>query len=251
MKSETTQGNRPGKRKDAGERTTSPLDWITLLNDQAEWTSLDDLKVWFTTLAGREVTPSTEALTQFWDALTYVRSITYDLHFGRVADFQPLNEKLANARFGYHGDLDNSRSSHIPRFRAYAADDSDSALLTSLAQTLLMSFAQDMANHGGGEDVHISRCEGLYREPHLTRLSAAPGIDDDIEMRWREELEVLVEKGLQQSREILRCADLFVATSRSRFCSNSCRVNTFQLVKQLMDPAYLAEKQRRYRAKRT
>jgi hypothetical protein len=228
---------------------TAPTDWISLLNEQAdEWHSIDDVKIWLSAVVQRPASPDDASLQEFWDTLNLMRALVYDLHFNRVPDFKPINTKLAGVEFCFYTDAPGV----LPRFRARSADQgNDSALLLAMAATVLANFAHALARHMSGDNqFDIARCEGLYRDPHVKRLSAAPNVADDEELKWRREVEVLVEKGLECSPDILRCADLFVSTSRSRFCSNACRTNTFQVIKQLKDPVYLAAKQRRYRDKK-
>jgi len=224
---------------------TIKIDWISVLNEQTEWCSLSDTEKWFAGALQRPASPNKAALKQFWDNLNLIRAVVYDLHFHHTLNLEPINSGLDGARFAFQ---DTSIGS-LPRFRATTHDDNDSDLLSSVGATLLLEFGQSLSRHlSGDESFDVMRCEGLYRDPKLGRLSAAPDVDDAQEIAWRREVEVIVEQGLDSSAEILRCADLFVSASRSRFCSNACRTNTFQIVKQLRNPIYLADKQRRYRA---
>lgn len=224
---------------------TIKINWISVLNEQTEWSSLSDAEKWFAEALQRNANPTQAALEQFWDSLNLIRAVVYDLHFGHTLDLEPINNRLDGARFAFQ----SVSIGALPLFRATIEHENDSALLSSVGSTLLLEFGQSLSGHLSGEEsFDVMRCEGLYRDPKLGRLSAAPDVDDAREIAWRREVEVIVEQGLDASVEILRCADLFVSASRSRFCSNACRTNTFQIVKQLRNPVYLADKQRRYRA---
>jgi hypothetical protein len=223
-----------------------PKTWIALLNEQTEWDSPEKISDWLSQMLQRPCAANQKSLKFFWDTLTYIREVIYAVHFGEGLDADVLNARLSSCRFSFHA----KPIGYLPPLRAESQSD-DSSLLIALANTYLLAFAQDLAKviTGEGEFV-VARCEGLYRDPKLQRLGAAPDIADEVELRWRREVEVLTEKGIEDSTQIHRCADLFIGNSRSRFCSDRCRTITFQLIKQLVNPNYLAEKQRRYRSKK-
>lgn len=230
------------------------VDWIVFLNEQSEWRSRQDLGKFLCSFLGRSsLELSDESIESFSDALAGMRRILYDSHFDCAPDFAWLSTELQSVKLKLnwvpqareslrliaYTDLDHERSS------------GDEMLLSSLLAELILRFSLDLSDSFRDESKFpVQRCEGLYREQGAGKLSSIPGVSDDIELKWREELEILVEKSQTSNAELQRCADLFSANSRSKFCSDKCRFSTFQIVKQLKDPAYLADKQRRYRQKK-
>lgn len=228
------------------------LNWIQVLNEHAEWSDHSGLKHWFDSLVDRRTNPSAEAMAVFDQSLSEMRRIVYDLHFGRNPELSWLKKQLVPIRFALHQAEDEFPPSPLPIFRACAQGHDDSALLLSLKDTLVHQCAQFVGEVlSAGEKSNVCRCEGLYRDQKIASVSFLRSIPEEEELRWRREIAVLVEKELESEAQIQRCADLFVGNSRSRFCSDACRFSTFQIIKQLKDPDYLAEKQRRYRNKKS
>jgi hypothetical protein len=102
-----------------------------------------------------------------------------------------------------------------------------------------------------GQTASIARCVGLFRENSNARLSVVRSISNESERRWRDEIDLLKDYELTESPAVQRCADIFLAAPKAKFCSDACRFTTFQLAKQLRDPRYHADKQKRYRNKMT
>lgn len=118
--------------------------------------------------------------------------------------------------------------------------------------TLILNFSSDLSRMiESGDGLFVHRCEGLFRNQKADQISTVSGVNNATEELWRKEIPLIVEQRLEQTPEIQRCADLFVTRSRSKYCSDACRFATFQIAKQLKDPQYLAEKQRRYRQKKS
>ncbi|MBY0356646.1 MAG: hypothetical protein K2W82_01485 [Candidatus Obscuribacterales bacterium] len=224
------------------------LDWIQVLNEQSEWRQIEDVKKWFELLLGRKVQVTDAVLKAFDLDLCRLRQLVYDHHFQRTLDLSWLEERLQSIRFAFHAEPEKNK---LPSFRACAAGDDDSSLLVSVSDTLIHQCAQFVSDYFLKNDgADLCRCQGLYRDQNALNTSVLPAVPVTEEILWRQELAVLVEKNLQEEAQIQRCADLFVGDSRSRFCSDACRFSTFQIIKQLQDPAYLAEKQKRYRQKK-
>lgn len=225
------------------------LDWIQVLNEQSEWRRIEDAKKWFELLIGRKVQITDLALKAFDLDLCRLRQLIYDHHFQRSLDLTWLEERLKKIRFAFHGA--DGEKNKLPSFRACATGLDDSSLLLSVSDTLIHQCAQFVSDYFLKNDgADLCRCQGLYRDLNAQSASVLPAVTTEEEILWRQEVAVLVEKNLQEEAQIQRCADLFVGDSRSRFCSDACRFSTFQIIKQLQDPAYLAEKQKRYRQKK-
>lgn len=227
-----------------------PCTWINTLNEQSLWRSDADAIAWFAKLSGKknpELGPS--SLKIFSNSLCSMRNVLYSIHFEENFDLTWLQDELAELKlvfewppvFGF-----------MPVLRGKSDTASDEGLLESLRGGLLMQFASDLAQ-SLLEGTAVQRCEGLYRDDKAQQISIVPEVREDIEQKWRQEIPVLVEKAIVDTDvEIQRCADFFLSTkSRSKYCSDPCRFSTFQIVKQLKEPEYLAEKQRRYRKKRS
>ncbi len=221
---------------------THPL-WMELLNEQNYWESHDDLANWFSSYLGRPVSVAPAQLEAFSELLLQIRFLLYAQHFNRPLNLRCLNRELSALNLALHTPDDSA----LPLLRA-VSDQSDDGLLNSLKQSILITFATDFARLLKGEaEFHLHRCEGLYRNND----GAVVFIDTSYEPVWRSEIDILVEREMLASENVVqRCADFFFASSRSKFCSDACRFSTFQISKQLRDPAYLAEKQKRYRQRK-
>jgi hypothetical protein len=216
------------------------LQWLEVLNEQAEWSAPDDVRAWLVkTFQAFEPVSDAEVST-FEEVLSFIRQQANLLHFNGHVDVAGMNERLMNLRLQFtEGDR------VLPPLRAIAEDES---VLQGLAATLLMEFSFFASASLVDPKVSISRCEGLYREKSSRVLASV--FSGPFEPRWRQEIPLLVEKNLVDSADVQRCGDFFLAKPKSRFCSEACRFTTFQLTKQLLDPGYLAAKQKKYRSKR-
>ncbi|MBX9689693.1 MAG: hypothetical protein K2X27_23480 [Candidatus Obscuribacterales bacterium] len=227
------------------------LSWMQVLNEHSEWRNDQEMLAWLGSLTSAKdlLELDSSDLQLFKETLSKIRRLVYDRHFGKALDLAWLNQELSASSFFI--DWPPSEAS-LPLLRAGTHDKSSKAWLNSLRSGILIDFASDLAGAlAEGTEISVQRCEGLYRDSTAEKLSSVPDISNESEVPWRQEIPVLLEKELDADAEIQRCADLFPASSRSKYCSDKCRFNTFQIVKQLKDPSYLAEKQRRYRKKKS
>lgn len=217
------------------------LDWMDVLNEQFEWNTTDDLKSWFIKLTGKQPVLSKASIHEFQKCLNFIRDQVSALHFDESVDTKTLDKKLSGIK------LSMSKTDVLPPLHAKAQGSSDADLLKAMEETILLQFAaflSDFLSDNG--ETSLNRCEGLYKEQRsFDSESLAPPMDT--EKRWRKEIPILIECRLLSSPDIHRCGDFFVGKAKARFCSEACRFRTFQLNKQLTDPSYLADKQRRYR----
>ncbi|MFN8555042.1 MAG: hypothetical protein U0103_26540 [Candidatus Obscuribacterales bacterium] len=242
--------------------------WYEALNEQVEWKDRAMMLAWLTDVFGHAVEPGPEALKRFSVSLRRMRLQLGDAHFEKNFDFAWLNEELNQCRLQFEHHSDSKPHDRLPALRAglgTAADmsarsgrgvdsvecsrhpDADS-LLEMLRRTLLLQFAQFISSiaDGGADDApRIDRCRGLYRDDSSVAEEAAFPLN--IEKRWRDEIELLVQHDSVAS-DVGRCEYFFPRTPKGRFCSDSCRFSTFQITKQLEEPNYLADKQKRYRS---
>jgi hypothetical protein len=229
---------------------SAKLTWVDILNEQALWTSYEDLITWFSSLLGRPAQVTESALEDFQAGLNFIRRAVSAFHFHEQIDIDCLNNHLKDVNLEL-GDLKPGADPYagvLPAFRARVDRQDDDSILMALKQTFIVQFASfvgETIEHSSGSP--IARCEGIYREGSATHLSPVQSFPEDIELRWRKEIQVLSDAGLEKSPEIQRCADFFLPRTKGRFCSDECRFRTFQLTKQLADPGYLAAKQKRYR----
>ncbi|MBX9723295.1 MAG: hypothetical protein K2X81_17965 [Candidatus Obscuribacterales bacterium] len=223
--------------------------WINVLNEHSEWRSDDDIQQWFARVSGKtKLGLSAQSIKRLKDNLCRMRKTVYDRHFGKKLEIEWLEKELSSMKLTF--DINKSQPG-IPFLRTVVTEDTADSLLDSLRSALLLQFAADLAQDLANNDAtHVQRCEGLYRDPSANNLTMVPEVSEKIESMWRREIEVLKEQSLETEVEIQRCSDLFPAISRSKFCSDSCRFSTFQIIKQLKEPDYLKEKQRRYRQKK-
>jgi hypothetical protein len=220
------------------------LNWIDVLNEHAEWTKIDDLKAWLTKILGHKPDLDKASIDAFDETLNFMRRQVSALHFNQDIEEKKIDTRLKSVKLGFG----QGKNSFVPILHARPDGSNDAAVLHSLEDTLFVQFAFFAAQCLSGETVAgINRCEGLYREETVPG-SVSKNFSYEHEKRWRKEIPLL-EKA-SDNDDIQRCADFFIVKPKSRFCSETCRFRTFQINKQLTDPDYLADKQRRYRARK-
>lgn len=217
------------------------LDWMDVLNEQFEWNTTDDLKSWFTKLTGKQPDVSKSSINEFQKCLNFIRDQVSALHFDEPVDLKTLDKKLSGI------ELSMAKATALPTLHAKANGTSDADLLKAIEETILVQFASFLSDFlADDNESSLNRCEGLFKEQRsFDSESLAPPMET--EKRWRKEIPILIECKLLSSTDIHRCGDFFIGKAKARFCSEACRFRTFQLNKQLTDPDYLADKQRRYR----
>lgn len=226
------------------QKPTTTIGWIHILNEQTVWTKPDDVSSWVSSLSGRRVDLSANAVSEFIQVLNDMRDLLQELHFSREIRLDTMNHKVESIRLGFQNELGG-----LPLFRALPRGPGNDALLHSIGETALVQFCTYVGDVQAGRPFDLARCEGLFRDQAMKTISPAHGASIHREIEWRCEIPILVEESLQESADVHRCADFFLG-SKGKFCSDACRFATFQMVKQLKDPEYLADKQRRYRARK-
>lgn len=230
------------------------LSWVKVLNDEAEWQRPEDMISWLSNNCGQRLNPSKKAQDGFAELLRLMRSVADSFHFGEDLKLDWMDERLAKASFalGYEDWLPVPLSEFLPLLHARVKDSSDDAILEAISQTLILQFSQFVDSAlTSGEDCGVSRCQGIFRLPGNAKLDALTAPSSETEIRWRKEIDLLNEHDLINANELQRCHDLFIASPKARFCSDACRFATFQIAKHLKAPGYHAEKQKRYRKKRS
>lgn len=223
------------------------LNWIDALNDQTQWTDQSEALDWLYKLTGRKLAVSSQDMQELFDQLNFMREQVTSLHFGEALALEQLQEKLSkislaiNSQYGLDG---------LPLLMARRASNSDPDVLRSVCETLLVQFGAFLSEAVESKSSpRIVRCEGIFREGRQERKRLG-ALRNERETAWRAELSLLQEGEPEVVDEIQRCEDLFVLTSKAKFCSDACRFTTFQITKQLKEPGYLKEKQRRYRTRK-
>ncbi len=240
------------------------VNWVEALNEQTEWTDQTRFLSWLAGAIGKHLQPSQEAQNRFADTLKRIRTHLGNIHFGLPEDLVWLNRELKVCRPGlYRADVSTlPTASRLPAFRVdatciqedlaagenlkYGLEDSP---LEALRLTLLLQFAEFVGSSLDADDaemLRVDRCRGLYRAEMA--LPAAAVYPPAVESQWRKEIEVFQENEISAD-DVLRCEYFFLKTAKARFCSDACRFSTFQIMKQLQQPGYLATKQKRYRLK--
>lgn len=229
-------------------KTQKIWNWVDVLNDHSEWKSADDVERWLgSAINKKNPNLNRDVAKKFFETLSRMRECIYEAHLGTNADYSWLNDQVKDLKLTFDFSQDQL---HLPALRGAVATKKDDDLLEAIRGAILIQFANHLSMSLAAGTEICARCEGLYRDSNAVRLSMVPEVDENAEMLWRNEIDLLIEQSLQREKEIQRCADLFPAGSRSKYCSDKCRFNTFQIAKQFKDPNYLAEKQRRYRAKK-
>ncbi|MBX9952728.1 MAG: hypothetical protein K2Y39_26370 [Candidatus Obscuribacterales bacterium] len=220
------------------------LHWMDALNEETQWTSEADSLVWLQKMTGRKLLLSAPEVSWFFDQLAFMREQITCLHFGEPLALSALQERLSGVSVAINESYENGS---LPLLVARRASNSEGDVLKSVCETLLLQFAAFLSEavepQSGSK---IVRCEGLFREVKKERQRLGALVSER-ESAWRAELSLLEEAESEVAEEIQRCEDLFVLSGKAKFCSDACRFSTFQITKQLKDPGYMKEKQRRYR----
>ncbi len=222
------------------------LHWIQVLNDQTQWTSGEDAQDWLYKLTGRKLSVSSQDIGAFFEQLNFIREQVTSLHFGEPPALKRLQERLNGVSLAIHEEYALDR---LPLLMARPASNSDTDVLRSVCDTLLLqfvSFLSEAIEMEASPSPKIVRCEGLFREGRKERKRLGALVNER-ESAWRAEISLLQEAAPDVVDEIQRCEDLFVFSAKAKFCSDACRFSTFQITKQLKEPGYMKEKQRRYR----
>lgn len=226
----------------------SKLSWVDVLNEQTRWYQRADLVQWFCGLAGRPLTLLDGTIEGFEEALGYMRRQLANLHFEEPVDLLWLDTQLKTVTLGllHHQGAQPGAETQMPQFRARVKGMHDTDLLRALKDTLLVQFAEYVGDAlDSGTSGSVQRCDGLHKAAVAPVIAGAAQYPKDVESLWRKELAFTVVE--DEATELERCSNLFVAGAKARFCSDACRFATFQVTKQVQEPNYLAEKQRRYR----
>ncbi len=220
------------------------LYWIDVLNEHTQWTSGQDALDWLYKLTGQRLSISAQEIAKFFEQLNFIRDQVTSLHFGESLNLGRLQERLDGVALAIHEEY---VSDGLPLLMARKVSNSDADVLKSVCDTLLLQFAAFLSEAVDTKSSPgIVRCEGLFREGRKERKRLGALVSER-ESAWRAELALLQAAEAEVVDEIQRCEDLFVYSAKAKFCSDACRFSTFQITKQLKDPGYMKEKQRRYR----
>jgi hypothetical protein len=229
-------------RQDSDATELRPLDWTEMLNEEAVWHDFSDFVAWYSGLAPGSAVPDADSCLKFREDLSFLREQAARIYFDEHPDIAAINDRLKSVSLEI--DTKVSEGTRLPCLLAKGAGGfSESGILERLFGAFLVGFAQFVADRQRGGP-GLCRCQGVFRDSRREE-SELPAF----EKRYRSEIDLLEEQELVNDPGIQRCADFFVGRAKARFCSDTCRFVTFQISKQLKDPNYLAEKQRRYRNK--
>jgi hypothetical protein len=220
------------------------LDWVVFLNEACTWETKEQANNYLQTIAGTAIDLSASEMAELSAAEAYMREQLNALHFGRALSIQYINERLAHVKLQLRA-ADNDLNSGLPSLSAFSSGRSD---VGNIIETLLFQFAVFLGDTmDGAATYRVGRCEALCRSKTVADCTAFYRKFRSLEESWKEE----IAHDLANTDEIERCADFFVATHGGKFCSDACRFNSFALRKQLENPDYQAEKQRRYRSRKS
>ncbi len=216
--------------------TQRPLDWAELLNEEAQWHDYADFLGWFSNVAPLFSVPGPDQFQSFRDDLNFIRRQAAKIYFNGAVDIPAINDRLATLSFRIEPSWEGSR---LPLFVAHTS--SEVNVLDGVAGAMLVDFAKFVADFiAGGPG--LCRCEGVFRDQRAEELQLT-----EFETQYRDEIDLLSDGPSPEDQSLQRCADFFVGRRKARFCSDACRFMTFRISKQLKEPGYLADKQRRYR----
>src|SRR5438067_7335298 len=139
------------------------LNWIEVLNEQAEWAGSDQVRGWLATQLCKPINVSDDSITRFESVLHFIRDQATKLHFESTIDYGALNVRLRSIGLQF------APPSHLPALRAAPHPDADEDLVLGLEETLLLQFAFFASQSLEDSKPRLARCEGIYREhnPHV------------------------------------------------------------------------------------
>lgn len=245
--------------------------FLDVLNEQATWSDLEDARIWGSKVLSQNLVDCDDELSSLSRDLSFIRQQLSMLHFREKIAVNELDERLSSIRLAFVLESDDKKDfgsqsgfpGELPSLRAASSGSSPGAMVRCLRDTLLVQFALFLSDAlAVRAEKKIARCEGLYRREisrnYRTRallISEESSINENrngsFEERWRKEVPLLAESDEATVRDLIRCEDFFVPTKAAKFCSDACRFNTFQIKKQFSNPDYLADKQRRYRNRKS
>jgi hypothetical protein len=222
------------------------LDWIYFLNEACTWEEKSQAESFLFSIIDAQINLSDAEVGELSRAEAYMRKQLNSLHFSKEVDPLYLNERLAGMKLRLaHGVLESQEPGCLPALAPFSADKS---ALNNLIDTLLFQFAVFLGQTMDGAATYkVSRCEAICRKKAVEDCTAFYQKFRTLEESWKHE----VTQQMANLDEVERCADFFVSSHGGKFCSHSCRFNSFALRKQMQDPTYQAEKQKRYRSRKS
>ena len=221
------------------------LSWILFLNEACTWETKEQAQSFLGEIAGCAIEMSSAEVDSLSKLESYMREQIACLHFKRPLDFSYINERLSEIRIKLQPTSLRQDANTLVLPSLIAKDDSKNPLANML-DTLIAQFAFFLGDTvDGGATYTVSRCEAVCKKKAVEDCSLFYKKFRSLEDNWKSE----ITGDLQNLDEVERCADFFIANPGAKFCSDSCRFNSFALRKQLKSPSYQAEKQRRYRAR--
>lgn len=164
------------------------------------------------------------------------------LHFGRELELDFLNARLPKLQLQLRQKKAAKKNKCMPSLSS--TGNTSHPQVPQILDTLMFQFAIFLGDTIDGANlVKVQRCEALYRAQNVEDCKPYYAKFRSLELSWKNE----IVPSSQSQVDIERCADFFVAVPGTKFCSDTCRFNSFALRKQTQTPGYQAEKQRRYR----
>ena len=231
------------------------INWIDLLNADTTWSSRDDLRSFVSDALGNsahswsdtDYKMSNANADEINNAAIYMRYQLAALHFNAPVNLSWVNERLGQSNFRVY-ERDTAPDCKLPRLRAVNMDTSEDSLVRSFIDTFVLQFTQYISSALEGSPIYtVSRCEGLHKSAQLAECEHYYQTHSDLEAKWILELAPNNPVVAERLMDVARCADFFLQKGNGKFCSDSCRFSTFAIRKQVSDPNYHAEKQKRYR----
>lgn len=207
--------------------------WLDIVNAAFEWSGEEDAELYLRKLLQTTKLSSNE-VRHFWHTLRFMREQLSAAHFGERLDVQSINQRLAKLKLEFA-----TKGRLLPALRSALPDNNP---LHQLEQTVFLQFVIHLSEiQAASDDRQLRRCEGFYNPEKSLQLLAD-------EQRWRSEIPEFSQLA-ESNSNWQRCGDFFIS-ARGRFCSEACRTRAFQIAKQVNDPQYLSNKQRRYRVRK-
>lgn len=224
--------------------------WIDALNAQALWDETFQAREWISRVGGTSFDFQGDEVNSLISVLNFMREQLTNLRFGLKVESSEIDARLKGVSVMFSDRASQTPGDGLSLFRALPMGKTDKNVIRSIVETLLLQFAQYAGDAlGPGSHFEVARCEGLIRKGK-SLVQSPPLILPRLEAKWRSEISLLKEADPEIAATLSRCELFFVARGKMRFCSDACRFSTFQITRQIKQPGYSAEKQKRYRSRK-
>jgi hypothetical protein len=218
------------------------LSWINFLNESCTWETKALAEQFLSATTGSAIKLAPAEIASICELESYMREQLASIHFNRRLDFEYINGRLSKLQLQLSDKKSKRKHNRLPSLCPLS--NVENRPLEQILDSVLFQFACFLGETVDGETQYtVARCEAVYETRTLKESKSFYKKFRSLENSWKKE--VLADSTVAGDLE--RCADFFICTPGTKFCTDACRFNSFAVRKQIEIPGYQAEKQRRYR----